>query len=57
MAKKSGQRWRGKELKKEEDINIPRQCLCGRSKIYPYCDGTHKIKTSDKYQYIKNEES
>jgi CDGSH-type Zn-finger protein len=21
-----------------------RQCTCGRSKIYPYCDNTHKIK-------------
>jgi CDGSH-type Zn-finger protein len=22
-----------------------RQCTCGRSKIYPYCDNTHKEKT------------
>jgi CDGSH-type Zn-finger protein len=44
MVKKYGQRWKGRELKKEEDINIPRQCLCGRSNIYPYCDGTHKNK-------------
>lgn len=21
-----------------------RQCTCGRSKTYPYCDNTHKIK-------------
>lgn len=21
-----------------------RQCTCGRSKIYPYCDGTHNDK-------------
>ena len=21
-----------------------RQCTCGRSKAYPYCDNTHKIK-------------
>ncbi len=21
-----------------------KQCTCGRSASYPYCDGTHKIK-------------
>lgn len=21
-----------------------RQCTCGRSNAYPYCDGTHKLK-------------
>jgi CDGSH-type Zn-finger protein len=21
-----------------------KQCVCGRSLTYPYCDGTHKIK-------------
>jgi CDGSH-type Zn-finger protein len=21
-----------------------KQCTCGRSKAYPYCDGTHKVK-------------
>lgn len=21
-----------------------KQCVCGRSNTYPYCDGTHKIK-------------
>jgi CDGSH-type Zn-finger protein len=21
-----------------------KQCTCGRSKSYPYCDNTHKIK-------------
>jgi CDGSH-type Zn-finger protein len=21
-----------------------KQCVCGRSATYPYCDGTHKIK-------------
>lgn len=21
-----------------------KQCTCGRSSSYPYCDGTHKIK-------------
>ncbi len=24
-----------------------RQCTCGRSKTYPYCDNTHKIKAKD----------
>jgi len=24
-----------------------RQCTCGRSAIYPYCDNTHKIKKTD----------
>lgn len=23
-----------------------RQCTCGRSKTYPYCDNTHKIKSN-----------
>ena len=22
----------------------PKQCTCGRSALYPYCDGTHKTK-------------
>jgi CDGSH-type Zn-finger protein len=22
-----------------------KQCVCGRSKIYPYCDDSHKDKT------------
>lgn len=22
----------------------PKQCTCGRSQSYPYCDGTHKVK-------------
>ena len=21
----------------------PKQCTCGRSQSYPYCDGTHKV--------------
>jgi CDGSH-type Zn-finger protein len=38
-------------LKKEEDINMTsKQCLCGRSRIYPFCDGSHKIKK----QYEEN---
>lgn len=24
-----------------------KQCTCGRSAIYPYCDGTHKIKKDE----------
>ena len=24
-----------------------KQCTCGRSAVYPYCDGTHKIKNND----------
>jgi CDGSH-type Zn-finger protein len=24
-----------------------KQCICGRSKTYPYCDNTHKIKLKD----------
>jgi len=29
----------------EEDISMSlKQCTCGRSASYPYCDGTHKIK-------------
>ena len=27
--------------------NSIKQCTCGRSKTYPYCDNTHKIKKSD----------
>lgn len=23
---------------------LHKQCTCGRSKFFPYCDGTHKIK-------------
>lgn len=23
---------------------MAKQCTCGRSNTYPYCDGTHKIK-------------
>lgn len=23
-----------------------RQCTCGRSKTYPYCDNTHKVKSN-----------
>lgn len=30
-----------------------KQCTCGRSASYPYCDGTHKIKKDKK---DKNEE-
>jgi CDGSH-type Zn-finger protein len=26
-------------------VDIPaKQCFCGRSASFPYCDGTHKIK-------------
>lgn len=25
---------------------LEKQCTCGRSKLYPYCDNTHKIKIS-----------
>ena len=25
----------------------PKQCFCGRSASYPYCDGTHKIKKAE----------
>jgi len=32
----------------EEGTNMPpRQCTCGRSASYPYCDGTHKTKKND----------
>jgi CDGSH-type Zn-finger protein len=24
-----------------------KQCVCGRSKTYPYCDNTHKTKLKD----------
>lgn len=48
-------KWRKKELKKEEDIN--KQCLCGRSNMYPYCDGTHKIKNNIIQQVMNNNES
>lgn len=24
-----------------------KQCFCGRSASYPYCDGTHKIKKEE----------
>jgi CDGSH-type Zn-finger protein len=24
-----------------------RQCTCGRSQTYPYCDNTHKIKAKE----------
>jgi CDGSH-type Zn-finger protein len=24
-----------------------KQCTCGRSNAYPYCDGTHKLKKTD----------
>lgn len=34
-----------------------RQCLCGRSKNYPYCDETHKIKKSHVQEETKKEES
>lgn len=27
-----------------------KQCLCGRSKTYPYCDNTHKIKKDMNYK-------
>jgi CDGSH-type Zn-finger protein len=30
-----------------------KQCTCGRSKAYPYCDGTHKFKI--KKEEIKDE--
>jgi CDGSH-type Zn-finger protein len=44
-AKKFGQKWKKNELKKEEGtIMTIKQCTCGRSASYPYCDGTHKIK-------------
>ena len=27
---------------------IPKkQCMCGRSASFPYCDGTHKIKKEE----------
>jgi CDGSH-type Zn-finger protein len=45
MGKKFGQGWKKIELNKEEGINMSlRQCTCGRSASYPYCDGTHKTK-------------
>lgn len=25
-----------------------KQCTCGRSATYPYCDGSHKIKKEQK---------
>lgn len=34
-----------------------RQCLCGRSNTYPYCDGTHKIKNFDESKQTYEEES
>lgn len=24
-----------------------KQCVCGRSNMFPYCDGTHNIKSDD----------
>lgn len=52
-----GQRWRKKELKKEEEVSMTRQCLCGRSKTYPYCDETHKLKIITESQVIDDKES
>jgi CDGSH-type Zn-finger protein len=51
MEKNYGQKWKKNVLKKEEDISMTsKQCLCGRSKVYPFCDGSHKIKK----QYEEN---
>lgn len=36
---------------------LHKQCTCGRSKFFPYCDGTHKIKEEPKdvgLDYSKN---
>jgi CDGSH-type Zn-finger protein len=30
-----------------------RQCTCGRSNAYPYCDGTHKLKKIQKEENIE----
>jgi CDGSH-type Zn-finger protein len=46
--KRFGQKWKKREFKKEEGTNMPpKQCTCGRSASYPYCDGTHKTKKND----------
>lgn len=33
----------------------PKQCFCGRSASFPFCDGTHKIK-KDQVDTSKDEE-
>ena len=33
-----------------------RQCTCGRSKTYPYCDNTHKIKSNKEADTKDSEE-
>jgi CDGSH-type Zn-finger protein len=39
----------------------PKQCLCGRSEFYPYCDGSHSIKQEQSLNIdqseIKNKEN
>ena len=43
--KRFGRKWKKQELKKEESISMTlKQCTCGRSASYPYCDGSHKTK-------------
>jgi CDGSH-type Zn-finger protein len=45
MEKMSGQKWKDKELKRIEGTLMGlKQCICGRSLRYPYCDGTHNVK-------------
>ena len=35
---------------------MTKQCICGRSQTYPYCDNTHKIKKQRPEEEIKFEE-
>lgn len=34
-----------------------KQCTCGRSQTYPYCDGTHKIKKDAVYEQRKDNDN
>ena len=35
---------------------MAKQCICGRSKKYPICDGSHKIKNdTESKEIIDNE--
>ena len=32
-----------------------KQCVCGRSLIFPYCDGSHNIKKDENVKKVEKE--